>query len=334
MFVTKLLGTKLLGAKLLGAKFLGAKLLDKKTLGKKSWVTKRLRTSSIIATAVLYAGMALTASLSANAHDGNQLLAGVVLDRNADQRARDIYRHPVQTISFFHIEPGMKVAEALPGGGWYSQILAEYLGKDGALHGINYNDDMWSMFGFFSEDRIAEMSSQTAKFPSMVAELSDSGIATSGFTFATAPESAKGSLDRVLFVRALHNLNRFEDQAGTRTQALKVANDLLKPDGLVGVVQHRAPESASDDWADGRMGYLKQSALIEAFENAGFELMMTSEVNANPLDKPGPEDIVWRLPPNFSGVADNADKRAAMEAIGESDRMTLLFKKKGAKITH
>jgi predicted methyltransferase len=293
------------------------------------------RFSSVALVALVLSSASVTISISkAFAHDGNQALAGIVLDRNAEQRARDPYRHPVQTLSFFHVEPGMKVAEALPGGGWYSQILAEYLGKDGELHGINYNDDMWSMFGFFTPERIVEMSARTQQFPSLVSELSDSGIKSSGFTFATAPKSANGSLDRVLFVRALHNLNRFEDEAATRTQALSVAYDLLKPDGLVGVVQHRAPEQADDKWADGSSGYLKQSAVILAFEDAGFELMMSSEVNANSKDQPTQSDIVWRLPPSFNGVGDDAEKRKAMTAIGESDRMTLLFKKKGAKISH
>lgn len=270
----------------------------------------------------------------AYAHDGNQALAAIVLDRDAEQRARDMHRHPVQTLSFFHIEKGMKVAEALPGGGWYSQILAQYLGAQGQLHGINYNDDMWAMFGFFSPERITDMQSNTAKFPEMIAGFTDNGIVTSGFTFATAPKSAHGTLDRVLFVRALHNLNRFEEQAGTRSQALQVAFDLLKPEGLVGVVQHRAPESMSEASTDGSRGYLKQSTVVKAFEDAGFELVMTSEINANDKDKAGANDIVWRLPPGFNGVGDDEEKRKAMMLIGESDRMTLLFKKRGANFDH
>jgi predicted methyltransferase len=270
----------------------------------------------------------------ASAHDGNQILQGVVLDRNAQERSRDKYRRPVQTLSFFHLEPGMKVAEALPGDGWYSRILAKYLGAEGVLHGINYNEDMWALFGFFSEERIAQMSARTAKFPALIESFTKNGIQTSGFTFATAPKDINGSVDRVLFIRTLHNLNRFEEKAGTRSQAIKVAFDLLAPNGLVGVVQHRAPQNAEDDWADGRNGYLKQSAVIKAFEDAGFELVMTSEINANAKDQPKLEDSVWRLPPNFSGVGDDASKRAEMEAIGESDRMTLLFKKKGEQFLH
>lgn len=278
--------------------------------------------------------LAFAQSTLSVAHDGNQELVKVVMDRSAEDRARDKYRRPVQSLSFFHIEPGMKVAEVLPGGGWYSNILANYLGKDGALHGITYNDDMWPMFGFFSEERINEVIESSAKFPELIKGFTDNGISSQGYTFASASKSVYGTLDRVLFVRALHNLNRFEEQAGTMSEALKVSHKLLKDDGLVGVVQHRAPESASDEWAGGQRGYLKQKALIKTFEEAGFELFMTSEINANPKDQPGENDVVWRLPPSFSGVGDDEQKREQMKAIGESDRMTLLFKKAGATISH
>ncbi|MFT6269864.1 MAG: putative methyltransferase [Alphaproteobacteria bacterium] len=276
----------------------------------------------------------LTITGLSHGHDGSQTLQEIVLERDAEDIARDKYRNPVKTLSLFHVEPGMKVAESLPGDGWYSKILAPYLGADGALYGINYNDDMWAMFGFFTDERIEEMSSRTGNFPDLVKGFTDNGIQTRGFTFATAPKAANGSIDRVLFIRALHNLNRFEEKAGTRTEALKVAYDLLTPNGLVGVVQHRAPEDAPDDWANGSAGYLKQSTVIQAFENAGFELVMTSELNANSKDKPSKDDIVWRLPPGFNGISDDAEKRAQMTAIGESDRMTLLFKKKGAELSH
>jgi predicted methyltransferase len=296
--------------------------------------SKSTFTAAIAAVSVCATLTIASFSITAHASHGNEALIKVVSARDAEQQARDKYRNPVETLSFFRVEPGMKVAEALPGGGWYSKILGDYLGEQGALHGINYNDDMWAMFGFFTEERIKEMSSRTAKFPALVAELSDSGIASSGFTFATAPKAAYGTLDRVLFVRALHNLNRFEEQAGTRTQALQVAFDLLKDDGLVGVVQHRISDSNNDAYSDGSRGYLKQSEVIAAFEQAGFELMMTSEVNANDKDRPVEGDIVWRLPPSLNGVGDDEQKRKAMLAIGESDRMTLLFKKKGANVAY
>ena len=90
---------------------------------------------------------------------------------------------------------------------------------------------------------------------------------------------------------------------------------------------HRAPETTSDEWADGNRGYLKQSAVIAMFQEAGLELVASSEVNANPKDQPGADDTVWRLPPSLRGSKEDPELQAAMLAIGESDRMTLLFRK-------
>jgi predicted methyltransferase len=254
-------------------------------------------------------------------------LMKVIDARSAEDRARDGDRHPAETLDFFKLEPGMTVAEALPGGGWYTRILAPYLGGDGALYGVSYADRMWPMFSFADEEWVASRIEETGKFPERVAEFTDNGIRASGFSFESVPPKAVGTVDRVLMIRALHNLNRFEQEAGTRTRALKSVRSLLKDDGLVGVVQHRAPESADDAWADGSKGYLKQSAVIAMFEEAGFQLVARSEINANSMDKPGPEDMVWRLPPSLRTSGDNPELRAAMEAIGESDRMTLLFRK-------
>ncbi|MFM7784669.1 MAG: methyltransferase, partial [Gammaproteobacteria bacterium] len=110
--------------------------------------------------------------------------------------------------------------------------------------------------------------------------------------------------------------------------ALADIRTLLKPGGIVGVEAHRAPESAPDAWASGEQGYVKQSAVIAAFQTAGFELVGSSEMNANPKDQPTEQDSVWRLPPSLATSKDDPELRAAMQAIGESDRMTLKFRKK------
>lgn len=277
--------------------------------------------------ALLTGCVMLTLSQSALAHDhGKMALKNAVAERPAEMKARDKYRNPVETLSFFEVEPGMTVAEALPGGGWYTQILANYLAEDGTIYGINYVDSMWPRFGFFSEERIKDMIAATKAFPGNVAEMTDFDIEAEGYTFETVPESINGTVDRVLFIRALHNLNRFEGEAGTLTQALKVTHRMLKPDGMVGVVQHAVDESATD--TDGSRGYLKASQLIAAFEAEGFELVASSDINKNPKDKPADNEIVWRLPPSYVGVGEDADKKKAVDAIGESNRMTLLFQKK------
>lgn len=258
--------------------------------------------------------------------DSDKLLHAIK-NRSDEDKARDDARNPLATLTFFRVTPGMTVAEALPGGGWYSKILASYLGAEGELHGINYNDDMWARFGFFSDDAIKAAIERTAAFPAMVSEFTEESPKAIGYTFSSAPKELAGTVDRVLFIRALHNLNRFEKEAGTMTEAIATAKVLLKNGGLVGVVQHQAPESNSDEWADGSAGYLKKSAVIAAFTKAGFELMKESDINENPNDMPTEKDIVWRLPPSYNGTADNPELKEKVDAIGESNRMTLLFKK-------
>jgi len=281
------------------------------------------RKSWLLATGLL---AAMINVMSAAASADSEALDRVIEARSEADRARDDARHPAETLAFFRVEPGMTVAEGLPGAGWYTRILANYLGKDAALYGVNYPEHMWPLFGR-SDEWVAERRAATGKFVDQVREFTDNGISARGFTFDTVPAEIAGSVDRVLLIRALHNLNRFEQVAGTRSQALAAVRGMLKEDGLVGVVQHRLPESAPDEGADGSRGYLKQSAVIDMFENAGFELVASSEINANPKDQPGASDIVWRLPPSLSTSKQNPELRAAMEAIGESDRMTLLFRK-------
>jgi len=259
--------------------------------------------------------------------DTHASLASIIENRSEQDKARDSARNPQQTLEFFGLKPGTVVAEALPGGGWYTKIIAPYLGGQGTLYGVNYKDEMWPMFGFFDKAGIERAIAATPGFPATVAGLTDNGVSAQGFTFTTVPGAARGSVDTFLLIRALHNLARFEKDADTLSEALTAIHALVKPGGIVGVVQHRAPESASDSWADGSRGYLKQSFVISAFEDAGFKLLQTSEINANSRDKPGEEDIVWRLPPSLVTSGDNPELRAEMQAIGESDRMTLKFAK-------
>ncbi|RLQ23333.1 methyltransferase [Seongchinamella sediminis] len=276
------------------------------------------------------AGLALASALSlADSAAHNPALVAAVEARGEQDRARDAARHPVETLSFFQVEPGMTVAEGLPGGGWYSHILANYLGSEGTLYGVNYPARIWALFANRSDEWRQARAAATGKFSAMVAGFTDNGISTDGFTFNTVPPQVAGTVDRVLLIRALHNLNRFDAQSGLLSQALAAVRGMLKEDGLVGIVQHRLPESAPEAGADGNRGYLKESTVIAAMEKAGFELLARSEINANPKDQPGPNDIVWRLPPSLAGSEDQPEQRAAMLAIGESDRMTLLFRKAG-----
>lgn len=240
-------------------------------------------------------------------------------------KARYDSRNPGETLAFFGIEPGMTVAEALPGGGWYSKILLPYLGPEGKLVGAHYPDDMWPRFGFGDEwagTRVEASNTWTTTAAEWGVE---NGAKLADYKLTEMPEEMAGKLDAVLFIRALHNLNRFNADAGYMDATLAETFKALKPGGIVGVVQHNAPEANSDEWANGSNGYLKKAAVIAMFESAGFELVDSSDVNANPKDVPTEEDFVWRLPPTTAGTEEGTPERAAMEAIGESNRMTLKF---------
>ncbi len=247
-------------------------------------------------------------------------LADVIAhERREENRVRDDWRHPLETLSFFEVEADMTIVEVLPGnGGWYSQILTPFTAEQGRLIGVTYPDSLWvQMFSTWSEENYERFG---ADITQMDRYMSVDGIESAqpivGYTIDSIPDEENGKADAVLFFRALHHLFRFEEPLVDK--ALSEVYEVLAPGGVAGVVQHRAPESADDAFAGGNNGYLKQSAVVAAFERAGFVLEETSEINANPND---PADgIVWRLPPT---TTDNP----VTQAIGESDRMTLRFRK-------
>jgi predicted methyltransferase len=255
-------------------------------------------------------------------------LAAVLAEQPAKMQARYEWRHPQQTLEFFGVAPGMTVVEALPGGGWYTKITAPYLGKQGALIGADYSQQMYPLFGFFSEEQLKEKETWVTDFTADATAWSgENGATVSAFAFGSMPDEMKGTADAVLFIRALHNLARFESQGGFLTAALQDAFDVLKPGGTVGVVQHQARDEMPDEWAGGQNGYLKKSFIISAMENAGFEFVAGSDINQNPKDQPTDQDIVWRLPPSLATSRDNPELKAELEAVGESNRMTLKFRK-------
>jgi len=245
-----------------------------------------------------------------------------------DVQARYEHRHPQETLEFFGIEPGMTVVEALPGGGWYTKILLPYLGADGRVIGADYALEMFPLFGFFSDEQIKKKETWVEDWTAQAEGWAgDDGAAVSAFVLGSLPEEMKGAADAMLFIRALHNLARFEDEGGYLTAALADAYAVLKPGGVVGVVQHEARPDMPDEWADGSAGYLKQAFVINAFEEAGFELAAESDINANPADQPTAEDVVWRLPPTLATSREDPELREQLQAVGESNRMTLLFRK-------
>ena len=261
-------------------------------------------------------------------------LQRVLAAQPEENQARYQWRHPAETLSFFGIEPGMTVVEVLPGGGWYSAILVPYLGSRGALIGADYPLGIWPNFPFATDEFMAKRRSWPQEWPATAAEWrGDDGAEVLAMRIGRIPDDLNGSADAVLFIRALHNLNAFEGKGGFRSAALADAWSVLKPGGVVGVVQHSVSKGhltstdRSDQWADGSRGYLEKDALVATFQAIGFELAGESDINRNPKDMPAEDEVVWRLPPSLNGSEDDPELRAKYEAIGESNRMTLLFRK-------
>jgi len=268
------------------------------------------------------AALAITAPVAAEHHNENMSLAEVLADeRRDDDRARDQHRHPAETLAFFQIEPTMTVAEYGPGGGWYTRVLNPWISAKGAYLAFNTDSDARS---YNSRSQEVRAKGWTERFKGIIAEAtgvdSDDVMA---FETDEMPEDAAGTVDRVVIFRSMHGLN-IGNQAD---DVLKAARIMLKDNGMVGVVQHRAPEGASyDNYGARQRGYMRKQDVVAIFESNGFELAAESEINANPRDPANWERGVWTLPPVLATGADDA-RRSEYLAIGESDRMTLLFKK-------
>jgi predicted methyltransferase len=255
-------------------------------------------------------------------------LAALLDAQPEETKARYQYRHPKETIEFFGIEPGMTVVEGLPGGGWYTRILLRWLGSEGRLIGADYSLEMYPNFSWASEEFLAEQAKWMPNFVAWASEWGgENGASVRAFHFGSLSRDLVGTADVVFMVRAMHNLARFESEGGFLTAALDDAFAVLKPGGTLGIVQHHARDEMPDEFADGSRGYLKKGFVIAAAEKAGFEFVAESDVNANPKDQPSEDDIVWRLPPTLGTSGEDPELRAELEAVGESNRMTLKFRK-------
>jgi len=247
-----------------------------------------------------------------------QLQQALAHPRRDEDRGRDVYRHPAETLDFFRVEPGMTVVDYMPATGWYSRVLIPYLGREGNYIGLNpeLDDDLtgyWDMYRNASSRIPADARSWVGT----------AGARVYGLNTDDDLEPFAGSADRVLIFREVHNIRRF----GWMHDSMVAIRTLLKDDGLVGVVQHRAPEGAAVEYTLGDNGYQRQEDVIRLFALYGFELVAASEINANPDDPANWERGVWSLPPSYFGAEEGSEERARRAAIGESDRMTLLFRK-------
>lgn len=243
------------------------------------------------------------------------LAAAVADPRRAEDRARDVWRKPAETLGFFQVGPAMKVGEYAPGGGWYSRLLGLYLGSKGKLVGLYFNP----VSGAFDDKRQQGIRDGAAKYPAEVAGWSGQPAARfAAMTLENVPDTEKGTFDRIIVARTMHNLMRWN----IADSEIKAMRALLKDGGMIGIEQHRAKPGAPYAYADGSNGYLREADVIKFMEVNGFELVGKSEANANPKDTADHSKGVWELPPTLS------TKRDELKAIGESDRMTLLFRKR------
>ncbi len=228
--------------------------------------------------------------------------------------ARDGYRHPKETLSFFGLAPAQTVVEITPGGGWYAEILAPYL-RDGGQYVAAVVDPAAVAEGRGRDYQQKNKTTLETKFGADAAQYAKAKIV--GYDPKAPVFGAEGSADLVVTFRNVHNWR----SNGQGEGMFKGFFNVLKPGGVLGVVEHRAK---ADVPADDKSGYVGEAQVIAMAEAAGFKLEGKSEVNANPRDTKDHPNGVWTLPPvNDHEAADDVKYKA----IGESDRMTLRFVK-------
>lgn len=276
----------------------------------------------ICTTGVLVVAPLLTAGLATAAEETSENARTITEAVNADTRSdanreRDQYRHPAETLQFFQVEPGMTVVEIWPGGGWYTEILGPLLAEDGKLYLAAFSDTAAGQPAYRARLNKA-LREMLAAHPEAYASAEITHLHVPGET-KIAPS---GSADRVLTFRNVHNWLA----GGFAPEVFDAFHTALKPGGLLGVVEHRAkPGTSLEDMKTS--GYVTEAKVIELAEAAGFELVEKSEINANPKDTANHPKGVWTLPPTLRLGDEDREKYLA---IGESDRMTLLFRKNQA----
>lgn len=237
--------------------------------------------------------------------------------RSEAHKARDQYRHPVETLMFFGIEPDMNVLEIWPGGsGWYTEVLAPLLREEGHLRVATPGRASYSHpYGEMLKRNDSRFAEKAAASPEIYDRV--------GVVELWAPDSVDiappGSLDMIVTFRNLHNWLMWDLADGM----LAALHKGLKPGGILGVIDHRANPAVPLD-PNARSGYVDEAFAIEVIQRAGFRLVDSADINDNPRDTKDYERGVWTLPPGFRLGDEDRDKYAA---IGESDRFTLKFVK-------
>lgn len=244
--------------------------------------------------------------------------------RSDDEKARDVWRNPAETLDFFEVDAGATVVEIWPGGGWYTNILAPYLASgDGTLIAAVWDTNV------FEGERLERIEQRIADFKAVYEADPDlfGTLSYSAFSAESGPLAEAESVDVVLTFRNVHNWMGGDYTAKFFTDAYAA----LKPGGVLGVVEHRLPSSAEQD-PRAASGYVHEDFVKALASAAGFEFVEGSEINANPADTADHPFGVWTLPPvsrttDREGNAPEGFDASIYTAIGESDRMTLKFVK-------
>ncbi len=245
----------------------------------------------------------------------------VVIGMNGDHRsdenkARDQYRHPAETLAFFGIEDGMTVMEIWPGGGWYTEILAPAMRDHGNLIIATWDPQVEGQPAYRYE-LPKQMEENFEEHPEIYDQVT--------FEYFSPPQSPSlGEADSIDVIVTFRNTHGWIT-AGQAQDIFKEFARVLKPGGVLGVVQHRADDGA-DPLVSAKNGYVSEAAVKEIAANAGLVFEAASEINANPKDTKDHPKGVWTLPPSYQLGEVDHDKYAD---IGESDRMTLRFRKPG-----
>ena len=236
--------------------------------------------------------------------------------RSEANRARDAHRHPQETLAFFDVQPQQTVIEITPGGGgWYTEILAPYLRSNGNLIAQVFDPSSSEKSRDYYKRTNGEYRAKLAANPGLYDR-----VRVIEANVAAPVLGAPASVDRVLTFRNVHNWTA----GGNDAAMFKAFFEVLKPHGVLGVVEHRAAPG-TDPVVSAKSGYITESYVIKLATDAGFELIDKSEINANPKDTRDHKNGVWTLPPGLR-VPEGEDK-AKYLTIGESDRMTLKFVK-------
>jgi predicted methyltransferase len=270
------------------------------------------------------AGRAADAAVAKAAAPDPTLVQVVAGDwRTPADKARDVYRHPVEALTFWGLKPGMTILEVQPGAGWWTEILAPYAKRTGGRFYVTGSDLGNPDLSERSRKARADFAARWAAKPDLYGTVE---ILNWGPKSAPLPA---GTFDFILTARSVHN---WMPVPGWVDKVFKDFYGALKPGGILALAEHRANPGPQDPKA--QSGYVTEAYVIEAAERAGFKLVAKSEVNANPKDTKDHPFGVWTLPPTLSSSAEGSGKpddpnfdHSRYLAIGESDRMTLRFVK-------